>query len=233
MNFYRNFALIDRTLGCWEPKDGCPFQKVVISKNDMRYNTKMKPLALPEYGRNIQNMVDYCLTIADREERTNCAYSIISTMGNLFPQLRDLTEFKHLLWDHLAIMSDFKLDIDYPYEVVKRESLTADPNRVEYSSPLQIRYRHYGKLIQGMIEKAISLTDEEEKRELSIYIANYMKKCYIMYNKDGVADQKIFDDLRDMSKGDIRLSVDDVTLEDCKDLLVNPNQSSSKKKKKK
>ncbi|MCQ2224644.1 MAG: DUF4290 domain-containing protein [Paludibacteraceae bacterium] len=199
----------------------------------MRYNTKMKRLVLPEYGRNIQNMVDYCMTIEDRAERTDCAYSIIATMGNLFPQLRDLTEFKHLLWDHLAIMSDFNLDIDYPYEVVKRESLAADPNRVEYSSPQQIRYRHYGKLIQGMIDKAASLSDPDEKMELSVYIANYMKKCYILYNKDGVADQKIFDDLRDLSKGDIRLSSDEVALEDCKDLLSNQNQSSSKKKKKK
>ena len=193
----------------------------------------MKRLALPEYGRNIQNMVDYCLTIEDREERTNCAYAIIATMGNLFPQLRDLSEFKHLLWDHLAIMSDFKLDIDYPYEVVKKETLNICPDRVPYSSPQSIRYRHYGKLVQGMIDKASELTDPEEKTELSIYIANYMKKCYILYNKDGVADQKIFDDLRNLSKGDIRLSSDDVVLEDCKDLLASQTQASSKKKKKK
>jgi len=193
----------------------------------------MKRLALPEYGRNIQNMVDYCLTIEDRGERTNCAYSIIATMGNLFPQLRDLSEFKHLLWDHLAIMSDFKLDIDYPYEVVKKETLNICPDRVPYSSPQSIRYRHYGKLVQGMIDKAVELTDPEEKKELSIYIANYMKKCYILYNKDGVADQKIFDDLRNLSKGDLRLSSDDVVLEDCKDLLATQVQASSKKKKKK
>ncbi|MBO7506024.1 MAG: DUF4290 domain-containing protein [Paludibacteraceae bacterium] len=199
----------------------------------MIYNTKMKRLALPEYGRNIQNMVDYCLTIEDREERTNCAYSIIATMGNLFPQLRDLSEFKHLLWDHLAIMSDFKLDIDYPYEVVKKETLNICPDRVPYSSPQSIRYRHYGKLVQGMIDKAVELTDPEEKKELSVYIANYMKKCYILYNKDGVADQKIFDDLRNLSKGDLRLSSDDVVLEDCKDLLATQVQASSKKKKKK
>lgn len=199
----------------------------------MIYNTKMKRLALPEYGRNIQNMVDYCLTIEDRTERTECAYSIIATMGNLFPQLRDLTEFKHLLWDHLAIMSDFKLDIDYPYEVVKKESLNTYPDRVPYSSSENLRYRHYGKLIQGMINKASELTDHEEKNELAIYIANYMKKCYILYNKDGVADQKIFDDLRDLSRGDIRLSADNVVLEDCKDLLAAPAAASSKKKKKK
>lgn len=199
----------------------------------MIYNTKMKRLALPEYGRNIQSMVDYCLTIEDREERTNCAYAIVATMGNLFPQLGDLSEYKHLLWDHLAIMSDFKLDIDYPYEVVKKESLNNCPDRVPYSSPKNLRFRHYGKLIQGMIDKAAELTDPEEKKELSVYIANYMKKCYILYNKDGVADEKIFDDLRNLSKGDIRLTPDEVTLEDCKDLIASQTPASSKKKKKK
>ena len=199
----------------------------------MIYNTKMKRLALPEYGRNIQSMVDYCLTIEDREERTNCAYAIVATMGNLFPQLGDLSEYKHLLWDHLAIMSDFKLDIDYPYEVVKKESLNNFSDRVPYSSPKNLRFRHYGKLIQGMIDKAAELTDPEEKKELSVYIANYMKKCYILYNKDGVADEKIFDDLRNLSKGDIRLTPDEVTLEDCRDLIASQTPASSKKKKKK
>lgn len=88
----------------------------------MKYNTQEKRLALPEYGRNIQNMVDYCVTIKDREERKRCANAIINVMGNMFPHLRDVNDFKHILWDHLAIMSDFKLDIDYPYEIVKRKS---------------------------------------------------------------------------------------------------------------
>lgn len=87
----------------------------------LTYNTQLKKLILPEYGRNIQQMVDYCVSIPDREERTVCAYSIIASMGNLFPQLRDTEDFKHKLWDHLAIMSDFKLDIDYPYEIIKPE----------------------------------------------------------------------------------------------------------------
>ena len=130
-------------------------------------------------------------------------------------------------------MSDFKLDIDYPYEVVKKESLNNCPDRVPYSSPKNLRFRHYGKLIQGMIDKAAELTDPEEKKELSVYIANYMKKCYILYNKDGVADEKIFDDLRNLSKGDIRLTPDEVTLEDCRDLIASQTPASSKKKKKK
>ena len=91
------------------------------------YNTQLKKLALPEYGRNIQQMVDHCCSISDKEERTRCAYTIIRSMGNLFPQLRDEADYKHKLWDHLAIMSDFKLDIDYPCEIVKEENLESKP----------------------------------------------------------------------------------------------------------
>ena len=96
------------------------------------YNTQLKKLELPEYERNIQRMVDYCTQIEDREERTQCAYAIIATMGNLFPHLRDINDFKHKLWDHLAIMSDFKLDIDYPYEVLKPDNLYTRPNPIKY-----------------------------------------------------------------------------------------------------
>ena len=100
----------------------------------MEYNTQMNKLILPEYGRNIQNMVDYCMTIQDREERTNCAYAIGNTRGNLFPQLRDINDFKHILWDHLAIMSRFQLDIDYPYEVIKEEKLNEEARIYNRSS---------------------------------------------------------------------------------------------------
>ena len=97
----------------------------------LTYNTKIKKLVLPEYGRNIQQMVNHCLSISDKEERTRCAYSIINTMGNLFPNLRDVEEFRHKLWDHLAIMSDFKLDIDYPFEVITADNINKIPNRIK------------------------------------------------------------------------------------------------------
>ena len=87
------------------------------------YNTQLKKLILPEYGRNIQNMVDYCLTIEDRDERNHCAHTIVNTMIIMFPELRNEADFEHKLWDHLAIMSDFKLDIDYPYEMLQEEAL--------------------------------------------------------------------------------------------------------------
>ena len=98
----------------------------------MEYNTQQRKLPLPEYGRSVQHMVDHALTIEDREERQRCARTIVNIMGGMFPALRDSADFNRRLWDHLAIMSDFQLDIDYPVEVVKRESLEVKPDRLSY-----------------------------------------------------------------------------------------------------
>lgn len=197
---------------------------------DLVYNTQKEKLHLPEYGRNIQNMVDYCLTIENREERTACANSIISTMGNLFPHLRDINDFKHILWDHLAIMSDFKLDIDYPYDVIKVENLYTKPDPIRYSSS-QIRFMHYGKTIPLLIQKAIEIEDPEEKNQLILLIANHMKRCYSTFNKDGVDNMKIFSDIYDLSHGNIDLRGSDIKLIECNTPAPTKNTSSKKKKK--
>lgn len=199
----------------------------------MPYNTQMPKLALPEYGRNIQNMVDHCLTIEDREERTNCANSIIQTMGNLFPHLRDVNDFKHILWDHLAIMSDFKLDIDYPYEIIKKEELHVKPEPMPYPDN-QMSYKHYGATIQNLIGYCRTIEDEEEKMRLALLIANQMKKSYFAHNKE-TDDVKIFKDLRDMSGGEIMLDPEKVTLTSANEILkasksVSPTASKKKKK---
>jgi len=196
----------------------------------MEYNTQQKRLTLPEYGRNIQNMVDHCLTLTDRDERTRCAKTIISTMGNLFPHLRDINDFKHILWDHLAIMSDFQLDIDYPYEIIKKENLYSKPEPVPYSSPRQIRYMHYGKTMQLLIDKAMDFEDGEEKNQLVSMVANHMKKCFVSFNKEGIDDRKIFDDLRELSNGKIDLSEDSLRLVEAKE---NHNKNNSNKQGKK
>lgn len=195
----------------------------------LKYNTQQKKLVLPEYGRNIQQMVDHCLTIEDRDERTRCAYSIINSMGNLFPMLRDVEDFKHKLWDHLAIMSDFRLDIDYPYEVVKPENLNTLPEKVEYmNSP--IRYRHYGKSIELMIAKAAVMDQGEERDALISLIAHHMKKLMLAVNKDGVDDAKILKDLSEYSHGAIMLDPETYHLHEFKEA---PSPSNGKKKKKK
>lgn len=196
---------------------------------DLNYNTQQKRLKLPEYGRNIQNMVNHCLSIEDREERTCCANTIINTMGNLFPDLRDISDFKHILWDHLAIMADFKLDIDYPYEVIKEENLHSRPENLTYSAA-HIRYMHYGKTIPQLIEKAVTIENEEERNQLVYLIANHMKKCYCSFNKDGVSDRKIFDDLRELSKGVIDINEEEMTLTEYKDAPVQKTTTKKKKK---
>ncbi|MBE6282057.1 MAG: DUF4290 domain-containing protein [Bacteroides sp.] len=175
----------------------------------MEYNTQRKKLPLPEYGRSVQNMVDYALTIEDRAERQRCARTIIGIMGSMFPHLRDVPDFKHKLWDHLAIMSDFKLDIDYPFQVVKPEELVVKPETIEYPQKY-IRYRHYGRFLGELIEKAMTIEDEQERKRLINLLANQMKKSFANWNKDGVEDQKIVDDLREYSNGAIDLKVEDL-----------------------
>jgi hypothetical protein len=172
----------------------------------MEYNTQLKKLALPEYGRNIQNMVDYCVAIEDREERKLCANTIIDIMGNMFPHLRDVNDFKHILWDHLAIMSDFKLDIDYPYEIIRKEDLYSKPGKIEYSRP-DMRYRHYGKMLEKMIKLTADYPEGNEKEQLIWLVLNHMKKSYVQWNKE-VEDSRIFIDLYELSgrKLDVRQS---------------------------
>ena len=177
----------------------------------MEYNTQRKKMELPEYGRSVQNMVDHALTIEDREERQRCANTIINIMGGMFPQLRDVPDFKHKLWDHLAIMADFKLDIDYPFDIVKKEDLVVKPEQLEYPNGA-FRYRHYGRFLEGMVKKAIEIEDEEEKKQLINLLAIQMKKDLNNWNKEGIEDQKIVDDLREYSNGAIDLKVEDLRL---------------------
>ncbi|MEN8118275.1 MAG: DUF4290 domain-containing protein [Bacteroidota bacterium] len=192
----------------------------------MDYNTNRKKMALPEYGRNIQSMVDYLLTIEDREKRNKSAQTVIDVMGNLFTHLRDIAEFKHKLWDHLAIMSDFQLDIDYPYDPPSPDILTEKPNRVPYSQNY-IRYKHYGRTMELMINKASEY--EGEQREIMIeQLANHMKKSYLAWNKDAVTDDKIFMDLDELSKGQLK-PTEGLQLADAKSLLGKKKKPKRKK----
>jgi len=193
----------------------------------MDYNTKRKKLPMAEYGRNIQNMVDYLFTIEDREKRNQSAQAVIDVMGNLYPYLRDVAEYKHKLWDHIAIMSDFKLDIDYPYEPPSPDILTEKPRKVPYNQN-NIKLRHYGLITEKLIQKATEM-EGEEQQILIEQIANQMKKLYMAWNKDAVDDEKIFSDLEELSGNKLKVSRD-LKLAEVK---VAPVQIQSKKKKKK
>ncbi len=203
----------------------------------MEYNTQQRKLPLPEYGRSVQNMVDYALTIEDRGERQRCANTIVDIMGSMFPNLRDASDNNHKLWDHLAIMSDFKLDIDYPVEVVKKESLEIKPDRILYSQH-NIRYRHYGRYIQELIHIASDYSESEERKMLLLnLIANHMKKDYQNWNnKDGIENQKVLDDLYELSGGKIKLDLSDVHLAEQRFMprrrQMNNNNNNNQQKKK-
>lgn len=198
----------------------------------LEYNTQKEKLVLPEYGRNVQQMVDHCMTIEDREERTRCAYAIIDIMSNLFSNLRDVDDFNKMLWNQLAIISDFKLDIDYPCEVLKPENLHSRPEPVEYKLR-PIKFRHYGKILEELIDIAAEMPEGEERTQLVLLLAHHMKKMMLAVNKDGVDDDKIFKDLAYYSKGKIRLDSATCQLRDFKELIQQPVGSAKKSKKRK
>lgn len=187
--------------------------------NELDYNTQLKRLNLPEYGRNIQRMVDHALTLEDPEERKRCAQTIISIMGNLFPHLRDVPDFKHKLWDHLAIMSDFKLDIEYPYELIQKENLNSKPEKVAYSNG-KIGIKHYGHYLEELLIKAVEMEDGPERARLIQMMANHMKKSIISWNRESVDDQKIYDDLRMLSKNKIDVNEETARLVEIREVVT-------------
>jgi hypothetical protein len=193
----------------------------------MDYNTQRKKLPMPEYGRNIQNMVDHLFTIEDKERRNQNAQAIIDVMGNLYPYLRDVAEYKHKLWDHIAIMSNFELDIDYPYEPPSPDILTEKPRRVPYNQQ-DIQLRHYGLITKKLIDAAINM-EGDEQRILIEQIANQMKKLYLQWNRDSVEDDKIIMDLEELSGGKLKVPKD-LRLTEVK--VAPPVQPKKKKKKK-
>lgn len=171
----------------------------------LEYNTARPKMLIPEYGRNVQKMVDHAVSIADRDERNKVAESIIKVMGELKPELRDVEEYKPKLWTHLFIMSNFELDVDSPYPLPNRETLSEPPARVEYpQSP--IRIGHYGKNVEKLIKKAIEMKDEEKKLALVHTIACMMKQFYLTFNSTSIEDDMIIDHLSKLSNGKIKLT---------------------------
>lgn len=168
------------------------------------YNSTRGKLILSEYGRNVQNMVAYICTLPTKEERNRYAQVVIDLMGFLNPHLRDVADFKHKLWDHLHIISDFKIDVDSPYPVPVPGAIRSKPEILAYPQH-RIRYKHYGKTVEKMIAKALELEDEAQKKQMSQSIANFMKMAYVTWNKDSVADDKILDDLKEFSNGQLTL----------------------------
>jgi len=173
----------------------------------MEYNTSKNYLVLPEYGRNVQMMAEHILTIEDRDLRTKAAHEIVNIMSNMFPQVKETKDYKIKLWDHLAYMTSYHLDVDFPFEITVTTEM-AKGDRIAYNMN-NIKFRHYGKVIQNLVEKALTFEEGPEKDALIVVIANHMKKQYLTWNKNSVTDEIIFEDLYNLSDG--RLNIPDGT----------------------
>lgn len=186
------------------------------------YNTQRKRMALPEYGRNVQKMVDYIKTIKNREERNRAAATVIQIMGNLNPQLRDVGDWKHKLWDHLALIAGFELDIDSPYPKPEKSKFTEKPNKVPYPQG-NIRFLHYGKITEMLIDAAVKMEDGEEKDYLISLIAGQMKKSYVTWNRGQVSDDLILSDLKFLSGGKLKIP-EGLKMPDVKEVASQPRK---------
>jgi len=167
------------------------------------YNSTRNKLILSEYGRNVQNMVKYIVALPTKEERNRYAQVVIDLMGFLNPHLRDVADFKHKLWDHLHIISDYQIDVDAPYPKPTPEAVHMKPKPLRYPHQ-RIKYKHYGKTIELMIEKAKAIEEPERKKYMIQSIANFMKMAYVQWNKDSVTDESILSDLYAMSGGELK-----------------------------
>ena len=192
----------------------------------MEYNTAKTKLLMPEYGRNIQQLVEYCKSLSTKEERNEVVKAIVEFMGQRNPQLRDEEDYAHKLWDHLYILADYDLDVDTPYSFPTREELNQKPHKMEYPS-LDNKYKFYGKSILQLIEKAIELEVGEEKEALIQVIANNMKKSYNIYNKEHVQDKVIFRHLKELSKD--RLDLTGISILEKSKIYYSTNKNNNKK----
>ena len=181
----------------------------------MDYNTTRSSLVIPEYGRNIHKMIEHAISVKDREERNHIARSIVKVMGQVKPQFKEADDFIQSLWDHMIIISDFKLDVDSPYEIPKQEVLNEKPEQMEY--PIgHIKYGHYGKYTEKLLKSAKEIDNPEAKDSFKMAMANFMKKQYLVHNNGAVENHVIAENLNELSNGD--LSIEDP------DELVSTNQ---------
>jgi hypothetical protein len=158
-----------------------------------------------EYGRHIQKMVEYLLTIEDKEERQRNAYAVIELMGFLNPHLKNVEDFRHKLWDHLFLISDFTLDVESPYPIPTRETLKAKPERLRYPKRYP-KFNHLGKNIEVVIDKALKEENPEKKQGFANAVAYYMKLTYSNWHKELVHDDNIQTELSAMTKGELEFN---------------------------
>lgn len=186
---------------------------------ELEYNTGRPDLVLPEHGRNVKKMVNYAMTVEDKEERNKVINAIIKVMGQLNPQLRDHDDYAHKLWDHIFIMSDFKMDVDSPYPIPTEETFNTKPEKVAYPGS-KVRFGHYGRTVENLVKSIHTKEDPEERKQMTNAVANLMKRFYLTWNRDAVEDEVIVKQINELSGGTLDVKVEDVELLEHKDVQL-------------
>jgi hypothetical protein len=179
--------------------------ELIENMQGLEYNTQRAKLRIPAYGRNIQKMIGYALTVTDNEERNKVAKAIVNVMGQVNPYLKEMEDLNHKLWTHLFLISDFELDVDSPYPKPLASTFKEKPQILDYPKN-NIRYSHYGIAIQNMISVISEFKEGDEKDHLVRLLVNLMKRMYLTWNRDSVDDDLILKQLDELSKGKLKLS---------------------------
>ena len=190
------------------------------------YNTTKPALILKEYGRNMQMLVEHIMTIEDKEKRSESAHVLIELMKLINPAVRDSQETGQKLWDDLYIMSDFELDVEGPFPKPEREILNKKPERLGYKNT-EIRFKHYGRNIQLLIKKAMTLEDPEDKESAVIHIGRLMKSFQNTWNRDNVEDVTILKNIQKMSNGDLTIDIEKVKADNLFDSMIKERRSNT------
>jgi hypothetical protein len=192
----------------------------------MEYNTSNKTLTFPEYGRNVQMLVDYVVNLTDPVDKEKSVKAIIAVMGNLNPQLRDNPDFKHILWDHLAIMSDFKLTEYSPYPIPDKNNLHTKPAPIERYDK-DMKYPTFGRIVENLMEKCKTIDDPDRKNEMIKNITNHMKKSYLLWNKENINDEVIFKVLKEISAGELEVQQSGLKLIDGREFMKSKSRQNN------
>lgn len=182
------------------------------------YNSQRSHIILKEYGRNIQNIVEYIRSVPDKDKRTELAYTLIELIKLLNPTVRESVENPQRLWDDLMIIADFNLDVNNPFNPPDRDILSKRPMTVAYPQT-DVRYKHYGKNIERLVQEAMKKEDPAEREELIVYLGRLMKTFYGNWNKETLDDSVILKDIALMSKGKLTMSLEKVREENLFDPL--------------
>jgi hypothetical protein len=194
------------------------------------YNTQRELMQMPEYGREIQRMIDHAVTLPTKEERLLCAKTIVKLMETKVPQIRENSGYEQTLWDHLYIMSHKQLDIDWPYDISGAEKFHDKPQPMKLPQS-NVRLRHYGKLVSELLEKLKDMPEGGERDELIRLTANQMKRDLVQWGHGSIDDEKVADDMARMTDGAVQLDLNNFVFERININEPQQKRSSGKKKK--